>query len=103
MKIYLKNMVCQGTRKFVLSEVKKMGLELKSFESGSIEFGKDLSVDQEHQLEFRLKNYGLEILVDRDNRLQIMPAYSGTDHISEYEYVLDKTEAEQLTEVTLGM
>lgn len=103
MKIYLKNMVCQGTKKFVLLEVKKLGLKLKSFESGSIEFRKDLSIDEERQLEFSLGKYGLEILVDRDNSARIVPAYSGTDHISEYDHMLDKNEAVKLEEATLAV
>lgn len=101
MKVYLKNMVCQGTRKFVLMEVKKLGLKLESFESGRIEFNQNLTNDEVSQLEKRLGNYGLEMIVDRGNRTVVVPAYQGTDHILEYEYFLESTEAEQLAEAML--
>lgn len=62
MKIYIKNMVCQGTKKYVLLEVKKLGLNLKSFESAELEFQNDLSPTQQAALEFRLAKYGLKTL-----------------------------------------
>jgi hypothetical protein len=60
MKIYIKNMVCQGTRKFVLMEIKKLGLNLKSLELDVLEFQGELSPSQEVALEYRLGKYGLE-------------------------------------------
>jgi hypothetical protein len=60
MKIYIKNMVCQGTKKYVLHEVKKLGLNLKSLDAGELEFQHDLSPAQQAALEFRLAKYGLE-------------------------------------------
>lgn len=60
MKIYIKNMVCQGTKKYVLLEVKKMGLNLKSFEAAELEFSGDLSQSQMIALDYRLSRYGLE-------------------------------------------
>jgi hypothetical protein len=66
MKIYIKNMVCQGTRKFVLMEIKKLGLNLKSLESGVMEFQNELSPSEEVTLEFRLGKYGLETAREAD-------------------------------------
>ena len=62
MKVYIKNMVCQGTRKFVLLEIKKLGLSLVSFESGEIEFQNDLSPLETSELEVKLQKYGLEMV-----------------------------------------
>jgi hypothetical protein len=59
MKIYIKNMVCQGTKKFVLMEIKKLGLNLKALESDFIEFQGELSPSEEFALGFRLGKYGL--------------------------------------------
>ena len=61
MKIYIKNMVAQGTRKFVLMEIKKLGLIFTSFESGEIEFKKDLSSMEAEALVYSLRKYGLEL------------------------------------------
>lgn len=62
MKIYIKNMVAQGTRKFVLMELKKLGLKLTSFEAGELEFEDELSPAQTTSLEKSLGKYGLEII-----------------------------------------
>ena len=51
MKIYIKNMVAQGTRKFVLMELKKLGLRLISFESGEMVFQDELSAHESAALE----------------------------------------------------
>lgn len=101
MKVYLKNMVCQGTRKFVLMELKKLELKLKSFESGRIEFTQNLTNDEVSQLEMRLGKYGLEMIVDRDNMTAVVPAYQGTDHIRDYEYLLESAEVDQFAEAML--
>jgi hypothetical protein len=34
MKIYIKNMVCQGTRFFVIQELEGLGFKYNTFESG---------------------------------------------------------------------
>lgn len=62
MKIFIKNMVCQGTRKYVLQELKRLGLKLKSFESGEIEFHNELSQKEAEELTQSLKKFGLEVL-----------------------------------------
>lgn len=61
MKIFIKNMVCQGTRKFVLKEIKKLGFRLISFESGELEFSGELSPVETNALERSLNKYGLEM------------------------------------------
>lgn len=61
MKVYIKNMVCQGTRKFVLQDIKKLGLKLKSFEPGVIEFYRELTRTETDALTCCLMKYGLEI------------------------------------------
>jgi hypothetical protein len=61
MKIYLKNMVCQGSRFFVLHELEKLGLKYKSFELGEIDFENDLSPDVLKKLDQSLRKYGLEL------------------------------------------
>lgn len=101
MKIYLKNMVCQGTRKFVLMELKKLGLKLKSFEMGEMEFRRDLSDEEEYQLEISLKKYGLEMIAIRGNEPFLTPSYHGTDHISEYEYLMENSEVQQTADMSL--
>ncbi|HEX2920042.1 MAG TPA: hypothetical protein VHO50_02635 [Bacteroidales bacterium] len=100
MRIYLKNMVCQGTKKFVLLELKNMGLKLKSFESEQIEFKKDLSKDEELLLQYNLKKYGLEIHVEKDKQA-VLPQYQEKDHISEYEYLMEREDQLQPVEASL--
>jgi AraC-like DNA-binding protein len=62
MKVYIKNMVCQGTKFFVLYELERLGLNFRSFELGEIEFTKDLSMAQMIKLDESLHKYGLEII-----------------------------------------
>jgi hypothetical protein len=61
MKIYLKNMVCQGTRFFVLHELERLGLKFKTFELGEIDFVNDPSLEDLKNLDQSLRKYGLEI------------------------------------------
>jgi hypothetical protein len=62
MKIYIKNMVCQGTKFFVLFELERLGLKYRSFELGEIEFTEDLSLAQMIKLDDSLHKYGLEVI-----------------------------------------
>jgi hypothetical protein len=62
MKIYIKNMVCQGTKFFVLYELERLGLKYSSFELGEIEFSGDLSLTQMNRLDESLHKYGLEVI-----------------------------------------
>lgn len=65
MKIYIKNMVCQGTRKFVLMEIKKLGLKLSSFIAGELDFQTTLSTNEAKSVELSLRKYGLELMFDK--------------------------------------
>ncbi len=62
MKIYIKNMVCQGTKFFVLYELEKLGLRYSSFQLGEIEFADDLTLAQITRLDEVLRKYGLEVI-----------------------------------------
>ncbi len=62
MKIYLKNMVCQGTKFFVLYELERLSLRYRSFELGEIEFIEDLSLAQMTKLDKSLHKYGIEVI-----------------------------------------
>jgi hypothetical protein len=62
MKIYIKNMACQGTRFFVLFELKRLHLKYRSFELGEIEFPKDLTLANMIKLDESLHKYGLEVI-----------------------------------------
>ncbi|HEX2974698.1 MAG TPA: hypothetical protein VHO68_02080 [Bacteroidales bacterium] len=67
MKVYIRNMVCQGTRKFVLMELRKMGLNINSFENDEIEFQRELSSEEAHQLIKALGKYGLSVIHEKTN------------------------------------
>ena len=104
MKVYIKNMVCQGTRKFVLMEIKKLGLSLVSFESGEIEFQNDLSPLETSELEYKLRKYGLEMLSGKE-----VPAGNVSFGFMEPvirrpgdEYLLDENEMDEITEPSLS-
>lgn len=62
MKVYIKNMVCQGTKFFVRYELERLGLKYRSFELGEIDFFEDLSLEQMSKLDESLRKYGLEII-----------------------------------------
>lgn len=80
MKVFIKNMVCQGTRKFVLQEIKKLGFKLISFDSGEIEFEKDLLPSEIKTLERSMFKFGLVIFPESDL------------HIQKLDYTLNKPE-----------
>jgi hypothetical protein len=60
MKIYIKNMVCQGTRAYVLLELERLSINYNSFEHGEIDTEKDLSFSEIRELDDVLQKYGLE-------------------------------------------
>jgi hypothetical protein len=62
MNVYIKNMVCQGTRYCVLLELKKLGIKYSKFEFDEIEFNEDLSSSEIDALEVSLRKYGLEMI-----------------------------------------
>jgi hypothetical protein len=61
MKIYIKNMVCQGSRQLVLFELEKLGIKYRSLISGEIDLENDLPVEEINKLDHSLSKYGLEI------------------------------------------
>lgn len=63
MEIYIKNMVCRGTKPLVLHELGKLGLNYKTFESGKLEFERDLSQSEIQILELSLSQYGLKLAI----------------------------------------
>lgn len=67
MKIYIKNMVCQGTKLFVLHELGKLGLKYNTFELGEIDFEEDLSLTQIKELDRSLNKYGLVVTFRNTN------------------------------------
>ena len=104
MKVYIKNMVCQGTRKCVLMEIKKLGLSMVSFESGEIEFQKELSPLETSELEYKLRKYGLELLSGKEVPAgnvsfgfpEPVPSLPGDD------YLLDENDMNEVTEPALS-
>lgn len=62
MKIYIKNMVCQGTKFFVLLEMEKLGIKYSKFQLGEIDFEDDLTLTEIKRLDNALRKYGLEIM-----------------------------------------
>jgi hypothetical protein len=68
MKIYIKNMVCQGTRIFVLQELEKLGYKYSTFDSGELDFKKDLSQSEIKNLSHSLRKYGLVLTFGRTNQ-----------------------------------
>lgn len=93
MKIYIKNMVAQGTRKFVLIELKKLGLKLKSFEAGELEFRNELSPAETIALEKSLSKYGLELSTEAVASELQYTAY-GNDNSMQYDedYIMELAE-----------
>ncbi len=62
MKIYIKNMACQGTKFFVLLEMEKLGIKFSTFELGEIEIEDDLTLVEIRRLDNSLRKYGLEVV-----------------------------------------
>ena len=54
-------MVCLGTRFFVIQELEGLGFNYNSFDSGEIDFEKDLSQSEKKKLCQSLQEYGLEV------------------------------------------
>jgi hypothetical protein len=96
-------MVCQGTRKFVLMEVKKLGLKVKSFESGELEFNRELTQDETSQLVRSLGKYGLELVSrknrSRDARMTFQKSEPGIP-VVKYNF-MEESESEKVTRAVL--
>ena len=65
MKIYIKNMVCQGTRFYVLNELRKLGFKYNTFEFGELDLREDLSLPEIQELDNSLRKFGLEYTFDK--------------------------------------
>ncbi len=61
MKIYIKNMVCIGTRLLIIKELERLGISYNSIDPGVIDFKKDLSLNEIGELNQALCEYGLEV------------------------------------------
>lgn len=68
MKIYIKNMVCRGTRLLIIQELEILGFSYNAIELGMIDFKKDLSLNELNELDQALNQYGLA-LTFRDIRI----------------------------------
>jgi hypothetical protein len=90
-------MVCQGTRKFVLMEIKRLGLGLKSFESDELEFKKPLSEDEYNKVIRALNKYGLEIMSEKSRMIQDVKIgfYTPEPRFKVKNMVIDNSEAEE--------
>lgn len=105
MKVFIKNMVCQGTRKFVLQEIKKLGFKLISFDSGEIEFENELMPSEIRILEKSMFKFGL-VIFPESNLLANKFEYTSNNpeirvYVDEYfsdEDELQTTDAENVRE-----
>jgi hypothetical protein len=61
MKIFIKNMVCNGTRFFVIKELERLGITYNTFKSGVIDLVEDLSRADRKKLDLSMQQYGLEL------------------------------------------
>ena len=68
MKIYIKNMVCRGTRLLIIQELERPGFSYNAIELGMIDFKKDLSLNELNELYQALNQYGLMVTF-RDIRI----------------------------------
>ena len=66
MKIYIKNMVCQGTGIFVLNELERLGHKYNTFEFGELDFEEDLSLSEIKKLCRSLRKYGLVLTFSKN-------------------------------------
>lgn len=100
MKIYIKNMVCQGTRKFVMMEIKRLGLKLISFDSGELEFSGELSQNETCALESSLNKYGLKMSLQSDKSESLFTFFNPVGLLINDEdfYESDSMEVMELTQ-----
>jgi hypothetical protein len=75
MKIYIKNMVCQGTKVLLIKELEKLDFKCRSFEGNEIYFENDLSLKEINLLDRSLDKYGVEIKLKESNLLQDVEDY----------------------------
>ena len=60
-------MVCNGTKSFVIQELEELGFKYNTFESGEIDFVKDLSRSDKSKIDQSLQKYGLELSFEKTN------------------------------------
>ena len=65
MKIFIKKMVCNGTRSYVIQELEELGFKYSTFESGEIDFVKELSKSDKNKIDQSLQKYGLELSFEK--------------------------------------
>ena len=63
-------MVCQGTKYFVILELRNLGINFKRFESGEIETEENLSFIKIKKLNRSLREIGLEAIFRKAHRRQ---------------------------------
>ena len=59
MKVKIKNMVCQGTKSFVIQELERLGFKYLRFDGWTIDFKEDLTLTEMNKLGESLYQYGL--------------------------------------------
>lgn len=67
MKVYIKNMVCLGTKQLVIQEIEKLGIIYNKFVNSEIELAQDLTLPEIKSLEHALQLYGLQIEFKKSN------------------------------------
>jgi hypothetical protein len=67
MKIYIKNMVCRGTKSFIIKELERLGFNYNTLDPGIIDFKNNLSFRELRKLSQTLSEYGLKVTL-RDFR-----------------------------------
>ncbi len=72
MEIFIKNMICHGSKVIVLFELRKMGLDYISFDLGKIELVRDLTPVELDKLDSTLTRYGLKIVLNESNLVSVI-------------------------------
>lgn len=65
MKIYIKNIMCQGTKLLIIQELERLGINFRSFELGEIDLEKDLSLAEIKKLDDTFRKYELDVIFIR--------------------------------------
>lgn len=61
MNVFIKNMVCTGTKAFVFLEMKRLGLSYRKLELGEVDIEEPLTIEDVRKLDSSLRKYGLEV------------------------------------------
>lgn len=65
MKIYIKNIMCQGTKLLIIQELERLGINFRLFELGGIDLEKDLSLAEIKKLDDTFRKYELDVIFIR--------------------------------------